>query len=40
MNIAVIIGAFHKKEMDIMLEEVQKICTNRGMNIQSEVWVP
>ena len=40
MKIAIIIGKFHKKEMDIMLEEARNICIKKDMQIDSEIWVP
>ena len=39
-KIAIVLGTFHKKEMDEMLAEAQKLAGELGLNIVEEVWVP
>ena len=39
-NIGIIIGSFHKKESDEMLDEAREACAELGLNIVQEVWVP
>ena len=40
MNIAIILGEFHKDAMNTMLTEAQETCKKLGLNIVSETWVP
>lgn len=39
-NIALILGAFHKKEVEEMLDEAKKTANEIGLKIIEEVWVP
>lgn len=39
-NIALILGAFHKKEVEEMLDEARKTADELSLNIVGEVWVP
>ena len=39
-KIAIVIGAFHKKESEKMLEEARKIAKENDLEIVKEVWVP
>ena len=39
-NIGVVLGSYHKQEMDEMLEEARKIARECGLKIVREVWVP
>jgi 6,7-dimethyl-8-ribityllumazine synthase len=39
-NIAIVLGSFHKKEADLMLEEARKAASELGLKIVDEVWVP
>jgi 6,7-dimethyl-8-ribityllumazine synthase len=39
-NIALILGSFHKKEVEEMLNEARKTAGEIGLNIIEEVWVP
>jgi 6,7-dimethyl-8-ribityllumazine synthase len=39
-NIALILGSFHKKEVEEMLDEARKIANEVGLKIIEEVWVP
>lgn len=38
-NIAIVLGAFHKKEADDMLDEARKTAAEHGLAIVAEVWV-
>jgi len=38
-NIAIVLGAFHKKEADEMLDEARKTAAEHGLTIVAEVWV-
>jgi 6,7-dimethyl-8-ribityllumazine synthase len=39
-NIAVVLGSFHKKEANEMLDEIEKFAKNNDINIVETVWVP
>ena len=39
-NIAVVLGSFHKKESDEMLDEIKIFAEENGINIAEVVWVP
>ena len=39
-NIAIVLGNFHKKEMDIMLEIARDTAKEKNLNIVKEIWVP
>lgn len=39
-NIAIVLGSFHKKEMEQMLSVAKTLAKERDLNIVSEVWVP
>jgi len=39
-NIALVIGSFHKKEAEEMVDEARKAATEAGLTIAEEVWVP
>ncbi len=39
-KIAVLLGSFHKKEVDQMLEETKKTAKENDLEIIKEVWVP
>ncbi|NBT37536.1 MAG: 6,7-dimethyl-8-ribityllumazine synthase [Actinobacteria bacterium] len=38
-NIAIVLGAFHKKNVDDMLDEARKTAAEHGLNVVAEVWV-
>lgn len=38
-NIAIVLGSFHKKEADEMLDEARKTAAEHGLTIVAEVWV-
>ncbi len=39
-NIAIVLGSFHKKEAERMLEEARKTAAENNLTIVAEVWVP
>ena len=39
-NIAIVLGSFHKKEMEQMLSVAREIAKDKNLNIMREVWVP
>jgi len=39
-NIAVVLGSFHKKESDEMLDEIEIFAKENDINIAEVVWVP
>lgn len=39
-SIAIVLGSFHKKEAEEMLDEARKAAAEAGLNIIEEVWVP
>lgn len=39
-NIAIVLGSFHKKEMEQMLSMVRSVAKEKNLNIVREVWVP
>lgn len=39
-NIAIILGSFHKSQVEEMLDEAKKVASEIGLNIIEEVWVP
>lgn len=39
-NIAIVLGSFHKKEVDQMLDEARKTAAEHGLTVVEEVWVP
>jgi 6,7-dimethyl-8-ribityllumazine synthase len=39
-NIAIVLGSFHKKQADEMLDEARKTAAENNLNIVAEVWVP
>lgn len=39
-NIALVIGSFHKKEAEEMVDEARKTAGELGLTIVEEVWVP
>ena len=39
-NIAIILGSFHKSQVEEMLDEARKTAVTIGLNIIEEVWVP
>ncbi|MBT8421268.1 MAG: 6,7-dimethyl-8-ribityllumazine synthase [Gammaproteobacteria bacterium] len=39
-NIAIVIGSFHQKEANEMLDEVRNFAKQNGLNIVEEAWVP
>jgi 6,7-dimethyl-8-ribityllumazine synthase len=39
-NIAIVIGSFHKKVADEMLDEVRRFARENELNIVEERWVP
>lgn len=39
-NIALVLGSFHKKEVEEMLDEARNMAKEAGLNIVEEVWVP
>lgn len=38
-NIAIVLGSFHKKEADEMLDEARRAAAELGLTIVEEVWV-
>jgi 6,7-dimethyl-8-ribityllumazine synthase len=38
-NIAIVLGAFHKKEAEEMLDEARKTAAEHGLTIVEEIWV-
>ena len=40
MKIAIVLGSFHKKEVEQMLEEARKTAEEADLEIKEEVWVP
>lgn len=38
-NIAIVMGAFHKKEVMEMLAEARRVAVECGLNIVEEIWV-
>lgn len=38
-NIAIVLGAFHKKEADDMLDEARTAAAEHGLTVVAEVWV-
>ena len=40
MKIAIVLGSFHKKEVEQMLEEARKTAEESDLEIEEEVWVP
>lgn len=40
MKIAIVLGSFHKKEVEQMLEEARKTAEESDLEIKEEVWVP
>lgn len=39
-NIAIVMGSFHKKEIEQMLSVAREIAKEKNLNIVREVWVP
>lgn len=39
-NIVAVLGSFHKKEADDMLDEIEKYAKGNDINIAEVVWVP
>ncbi len=39
-NIAIVLGSFHKKEMEIMLAQARITAKENELNITDEIWVP
>lgn len=39
-NIALIMGSFHKQEMETMRAEALKVAAEVGLNVTEEIWVP
>ena len=39
-KIAIVLGAFHKKEAEIMLDEARKVAKENDLEIVQEIWVP
>ncbi|MCK5719989.1 MAG: 6,7-dimethyl-8-ribityllumazine synthase [Thiomargarita sp.] len=39
-DIAIVLGSFHKKEVNEMLDEVRTFSQGHDLNIIEEVWVP
>ncbi len=39
-NIAIVLGSFHKKEIEIMLKKARHQAREENLNIVKEVWVP
>ena len=39
-NIAIILGSFHRKQVEEMLDEARKTADEAGLNIVEEIWVP
>ena len=39
-KIALVLGAFHKKEAEKMLEEARKVAKENDLEVVKEVWVP
>jgi 6,7-dimethyl-8-ribityllumazine synthase len=39
-NIAIVLGEFHKKEMEIMLQKAREVSLENELNISEIVWVP
>ncbi|MDO8241103.1 MAG: 6,7-dimethyl-8-ribityllumazine synthase [Candidatus Moranbacteria bacterium] len=39
-NIAIILGSFHKNQVEEMLDEARKTATEFDLNIIEEIWVP
>lgn len=39
-NIAIVLGSFHRREGEEMLEEARTVAAARGLTIVAEVWVP
>lgn len=39
-NIAIVMGSFHKKEIEQMLSVAREIAKEKNLNITNEVWVP
>ncbi|NOZ51583.1 MAG: 6,7-dimethyl-8-ribityllumazine synthase [Gammaproteobacteria bacterium] len=39
-NIAILLGSFHKNEVDDMLHEVRSYASDNDLQIVDEVWVP
>jgi 6,7-dimethyl-8-ribityllumazine synthase len=38
-NIAIVLGSFHKKEVDEMLDEARRTAAEHGLTVVEEVWV-
>ncbi len=38
-NIAVVCGSFHKREVEIMLEEAKQTAKEKSLNVSSVIWV-
>jgi len=38
-NIAIVLGSFHKKEVEEMLDEARRTATELGVNVVAEIWV-
>ena len=39
-KIAIVLGAFHKKEAEIMFDEARKVAKENDLEIVQEIWVP
>ena len=39
-NISIIMGSFHKREIEIMRVEANKVAKELELNILNEIWVP
>ena len=39
-NIAIVLGSFHKTQIETMLDEARKTATELDLNIVNETWVP
>lgn len=39
-EIAIIIGSFHKQQMEVMLDEARKTASENDLQIVKEIWVP
>lgn len=40
MKIALVLGSFHKKEVEKMLAEARKVAQESSLEIVKEIWVP
>lgn len=39
-NLAIVLGLFHKQNVETMLQEAHRIASSEKLNIVKEIWVP